>query len=114
MTNYIKPSIVFLILFLKSTFSMAGGFAVFKQQQIVVTATVTSTKFMDQNTNRNYLLIQNNGATNVTVTFGAAQTGSEGIIIPPGGSYEPIKAFWDAVYLKAASSTDAVVLIEGY
>ncbi len=105
---------LFIIAFFIGSLTYAGGFSVFKQQQIVVTATVTSTKFMDQNTNRNYLLIQNNGATNVTVTFGAAQNGSEGIIIPPGGSYEPIKAFWDAVYLKAASGTDAVVLIEGY
>lgn len=114
MINYFKIAIVFLVLMLRAQMSFAGGFAVFKQQQIVVSATVTSTKFMDQNTNRNYLLIQNNGATNVTVTFGAAQSGSEGIVIPPGGSYEPIKAFWDAVYLKAASGTDSVVLIEGY
>lgn len=105
---------LFIIAFFIGSLTYAGGFSVFKQQQIVVSVTGTSTKFLDQNSARNYLLIQNNGAANITVTFGAAQTGSEGIIIPPGGSYEPIKGFYDAVYLKSASGTVSTVLVEGY
>ncbi len=91
----------------------AGPITFTVSNQSVASVTTASTKFLSANSKRTYLLIQNNGSTNVIVKFGSAQTGSEGIVIPAGGNYEMFKPSIDAVYMKSASSTDSVQLLEG-
>jgi hypothetical protein len=78
-----------------------------------VTVNGTSTQYLPANTLRTYLIIQNAGAVNVIVKFGGVQTGSEGVVIGPGGNYEPIKAPANSVYMISASSTASVTLVEG-
>lgn len=78
------------------------------------TATGTSTKVLNQNGLRTYLIIINNSSTvTMYVKFGSAQTGTEGVAIPPLGNYEPIKAPSNSVYIDTASSTAAYTMIEG-
>lgn len=84
-------------------------------QQIKVTVTSAgSTKVLNQNPYRQYLLIQNNGAATVSLVFGAADSGGNGVIIPAsGGSYELIRPSTDSVYLNASSGSNSVIIIEG-
>lgn len=80
---------------------------------VPVTATVTSTKVLDANSLRSYLIIQNTGSVSVIVKFNSVQSGTEGIVIPAGGNYEPILAPGGSVWLRSASSTAAVTLLQG-
>lgn len=65
------------------------------------------------NPTRNYLLLQNKGSASVYVKFGSAHSGTEGIELAAGQSYEPIKAPADAIYMKSASGTQTVLTAEG-
>jgi hypothetical protein len=85
--------------------------------QSTFTCTNTSTKVMNANSARAYLLVENTGATNAaTITFGAAQVASEGVVLAPGGVYgalyEPKPAPVNSIYCKSASGT-TISLIEG-
>lgn len=106
--------LILALFLLLPSFALAGGFAVTLDSQSVVTVTGTSTQFLAANSAREYLLIQNNGTTNVIVKFGSAQTASEGVIIVAGGNYEPIKGIYDSVWMKSVSSTDSVTIVEGH
>lgn len=77
-----------------------------------VTATTTSTKFLEINPIRNYLLIQNNGSTDVYIKMSSAHSGTEGIKLVAGGAWEPILPPRNSIYIKAASGTDAVTILE--
>lgn len=93
--------------------AFAGVFAVTINQFITTNATSTSTKVLDTDTKRNYLLIQNNGSENITVKFGQVQTGGEGVVIPPGGNYEPYKGIVDSVWIWTLNTPQAVVILGG-
>lgn len=77
------------------------------------TATTTSTEAVPRNTNRRYLLIQNNGGVTIYVRFGSAHSGSEGVWIAAGGNFEPNVVPVDAVYVRSATSTALVSIYEG-
>lgn len=81
--------------------------------QSTVTATGTSTLVLAANLNRNYLLVQNKGSADVILKLGSVQSGSEGIIIPASGNYEPIRVPIDSLYLKSSTSTQSVFIYEG-
>ncbi len=81
--------------------------------ETAVTATTASTQWVAPNQSRGYLLIQNNGATNIIVKFGSTISASEGTVIQPGGSYEPSVMPIESVWIKTASSTDSVAITEG-
>ena len=85
----------------------------FYKAPVETTATVTSTLILPQNNLRRYLLIQNKGAVNIIIKFGSVQSGTEGIIIPSGGNYEPSVVPMGALYMRSASSTSAVMIEEG-
>lgn len=73
-----------------------------------------STKVLNANNLRTYLIIENTGATPIIVKFNSAISGSdEGLLIPAGGNYEPNEAPAGAVYLKAQSGSPTYVVIEG-
>lgn len=108
MKNFILLSSLFLSL---NSFAKENKTAI--TNQIGPTVTVASTQYLAQNLNRNYLLIQNNGATNVIVKFGSVQAGTEGVQIAPGLSYNPIAVPPDAVFIRSASATDPLTIIEG-
>lgn len=109
---------LFLFMIVASCFMVqsrahAGGFSVDASGLTTATVTTTSALLVAADPQRNYLIIQNNGATNVIVKFGSIQSASEGIIIPPGGNYEPFKGFRNSVFAKSASATDSVTVQEG-
>ncbi len=104
---------ILISLFLMVPAAFAVQDSIYMKQQLVVTVTTGSTKEMDENLLRKYLLIQNNGTTNVIVKLASTQSGSEGVVIVPGGNWEPSKAPTSALYMKSASSTDSVLIIEG-
>lgn len=79
-----------------------------------MTATTSSTQVLAQNNLRTYLLIQNTGAVGVIVKVATAtQSAGEGILIPSGGSYEPINAPFNAVWLESVSGTSTVTIVQG-
>jgi hypothetical protein len=93
-------------------------FAVSDQTKIAnkleVTATTTSTLALSGNTLRNYLIIQNRGTVSIYVALGSAHSGGQFFIeIIAGGNYEPFRVPREALYIKAATGTAAVTIIEG-
>lgn len=103
----------FLILCLLTVSALAAP-PIFKiKTQDSFTATTVSSKVLDEEPYRIYLLCQNNGAVSVNLKFESAHVASEGIIIPSGGYYEPVIAPSGAVYLKAASGSADVACTEG-
>lgn len=102
-----------LICLLFLVFSFQAGATEFYAAPVTGTAGV-SAKVLNQNNLRNYLLIQNLGATNIIAKFGSAISSSnEGVVIVAGGNYEPIVAPGNSLYLKAASGSPTYVVIEG-
>jgi len=81
--------------------------------QTELSVTTTSSQALPKNQDRKYLLILNKGSANVIVKFGSAHSASEGVLVPAGGNYEPFVSPIDSVYLKAASGTQTVLVIEG-
>lgn len=81
--------------------------------QISTSATITSTQILPDNPIRKYLIIENLGSTTIIAKFGSIQSGSEGIQIPAGGNYEPYSAPTESLWIKSASSTDSMMVLEG-
>lgn len=81
----------------------------------LTTASVTTSsgQVLVANPARKYLLIQNNGSASIYIKFDTTIAGTEGIVIPAGGSYEPIIAPMQAIYMKAVSGTNSVTIYEG-
>jgi len=105
--------LILLLMFLPSA-AFAGGFQVTMNEQYTATATVTSAQILIPSQQRYYLLIQNLSTTvNVIVKFGSAQTGTEGIQIPPGGNYEVREGVTDSLWVRSASSTAPIVVFGG-
>lgn len=80
----------------------------------VYTITTGSVLYLAANKNRTYLLVQNQDSSIVvTVNAGAAQSSSNGVKVSGGGHWEPITAPNGAIYLKAASGSPIVEIVEG-
>lgn len=78
------------------------------------TATTTSTLAKATNVNRKYLMIQNRGVEDIYIKTASVHTGGQvGIIIVGGGSWEPVDAPMESIYIKSASSTSDYTIIEG-
>lgn len=77
-----------------------------------VTATTTSTKILNVNNARTYLIIQNIGSNNVIVNT-ATQGGTQGLIVPPGGAYEPINAPINEIWVKSVGGSSNITVIQG-
>ena len=77
-----------------------------------VSATTTSALLLAANRKRCGLLLVNDGAVTVYVKPGSALTGTEGVPIIASGNWEPYRMFGDALYIKAASGTQSVRVIE--
>lgn len=73
----------------------------------------SSKPVLNQNDLRNYLVIQNNGATDVFINFGnKATTGNIRIIA--GGNYEPLIAPTNSIYLVSnTGQTNLCAIVEG-
>lgn len=104
--------LLLILLLISSSLAYAVPTAV---TQTEMTVTTTSTIAVAANAKRNYLLVQNNGSTNVWMKFNSAHTGGQHfIVILAGGNVEFNNVVpRSAVYLASASSTDAVVIDEG-
>lgn len=83
--------------------------AIYSMKTVVVG--VANTLFSDANPARAYLLVQNNGSVNIQIGF--LKSSNPGIIIPPGGNYEPIKTPVDAIYLVSGTASQSVLIVEG-
>lgn len=82
--------------------------------QTEVEVTGTSTKFLNQNNLRAYLMVINTGSEAVYLKFGSTiQTSTEGIPLPAGWFYENTEGPSNAVWLVTASSTSTVIYMEG-
>ena len=113
--TFLKTIAIFLALFAASENVQALPYERSTDIKIQTNATVTttSTKLVNANWARNYILIQNLGTTNVLVKFGSAHSGTEGITIFPSGNYEPFLVPVGDIYMRSSTSTDDVVIIEG-
>ncbi len=80
----------------------------------VFTADPASSKaVLNANVERNYLLIQNNGGSDVFVNFGS-KASLTGIKIVSGGNYEPTVVPVDSVYLTSNTGfTNLCAVVEG-
>ena len=106
---------IFLVLLTLFSFVLPTiSFANFTvQNQLTVSVTTVSTQQLPSNLSRKYLLIINNGSNSIVVKFGSVQTGTEGVLVPSGGNYEPSSVPADAVFMESASGTNTVTIIEG-
>lgn len=107
----IKAFLSLLLLFLLVTMDAFGASGI--KTQTTANASGTSTLLLAENRSRNYILIQNRGATNVYIKFNSAHSGTEGIEIVAGGNWEPPEAPKNAIYMKSASGTPSITTIEG-
>ena len=93
------------------------SFSAFSQTQLLApiesTATTVSTLFAASNNTRNYLLVQNKGTGIIYVKAGSVHSGTEGVLIPAGGNWEPIQAPLDSIWIKAAAGVQAISIIQG-
>ena len=72
------------------------------------------TLLMSDNDRRIYLLVQNNGADDVYVSFQGVATVNSGVLVPSGGgSYQPFIAPHSSVYIVAAHTQSSGVSVEG-
>lgn len=81
--------------------------------QSEVTTSTTSTEALAANPKRRYLRVVNKGAETVYLKFGSASTGTIGLPLATTVTYEPSVVPTDAIFLKAASNTPVVLVIEG-
>lgn len=97
--------------------SKAEPFYVLTQTDVTALATPTPTgspsPALANNLARIYLLVVNKGANSVYFKCGSSFSGTEGVLIPAGGNYEPLKAPLCDVYLKSASGSNIVSILEG-
>lgn len=100
-----------LFVFVLSMSAFAAESSVFNHSEVSVTT--TSAQAIAANQSRKYLLVQNKGSTSVLLKVDSAHSASEGVEIPAGGNYEPAAVPLNAIFLKAASGTNACVVVEG-
>ena len=95
--------------------NMSEQFQLDSGRQFVFTATTTSTAALSVNMNRGYLLIQNSCAStaNITVVLRAQESGSNGIQLSPCSSWEFDKVPTNSVWIKSASGSQPVIIVEG-
>lgn len=112
-TGEFKLKLLLLVLCLLSfsAYSVSDNFI--ESYQGSVTATTTSTQYLTANKSRNYLLIVNNGDDSVLVKMGSAHTASEGVLVGPGGSWEPSTPPNGSIWIKASATTSSVYILEG-
>lgn len=82
-------------------------------RQLEVTATTTSNLVIGGHVKRNYLLVVNKGTGPVLLKFVSAHTGTEGILVPAGGNYEPMRVPMDSLYIRSVSGSQLVSVTEG-
>lgn len=81
--------------------------------ELNLSITTTSTQALPYDKFRRYLLILNRGTDSIYVKVNSVHTGTEGIIIPYGGNWEPVIAPINSIYIKAASGTQDVIVLHG-
>lgn len=79
-----------------------------------VTATTTSAKILDKDDGRCAFIIQNKGTENVFIKTVTAHTGTEGLLLVPGGNWSPAEPPRDAIFVKAEANTSAVAVADGH
>lgn len=103
----------FLALLLFALPANAGFFSFDVKSQKSVTVTTVSALVEPADEYRNYLMIQNQGTGDISITFGHAQTGTEGFILEPGASYEPLRTQRNSVFIKGVLAPQLVVVLTG-
>jgi hypothetical protein len=78
-----------------------------------MSVTATAAVALNQDTSRRYLRVQNKGAANVYLRFGATISGSEGITLSPAQDMVFYPAPINSVYAKALTGTNTVVFQVG-
>ncbi len=75
---------------------------------------VKSEEALPANAGRTYLLIQNNGAGTIQISFGNKADGFNSVEIASGGNYEPWVIPSSSINVKASAANSRVVIVEGY
>lgn len=78
--------------------------------QTDVTVTTVSTKRVNLNGNRRCLIIVNKGTDSIFVKPDSAHSGTEGVLIPAGGNWEPFVVPINALWIKANSGSQTVTI----
>lgn len=105
-----KKIFLLVLLFPSLLFAVTDSFSLNLQSETDIS---TATQVLAVNTKRNYLMIHNKGSESILIKFGSTISASEGLLLPAGGYYEPMKAPRTSVYIKATTGTQTVLVIEG-
>lgn len=89
--------------------SPIGSGVSFVQFSFNVTAN-TVRQIAPQMLNRKYLLIQNNSGTNLFVGIGTEIDGTNGLLIPANGYYEPYTAPTNSIFVFSAVDSNGVFI----
>ncbi len=87
-----------------------SGFAVDITEGVSGMATSSPFIALAANNNRNYLLIQNLGSSNLSVSFGSS---SVGILIPAGGNFEPEKGIRSKITVSSTLGSQSYAILGG-
>ena len=90
-----------LLIFALVTLSANAAFKT--QNQISGTATNTTTKILDKLEYRTYLVCMNTGSNPLFLKLGSAQSGTEGLKLNEGATWEPNLAPKDSILVRASS-----------
>jgi hypothetical protein len=101
-------------LIIVSFFTLSSALAVTNwKEPVTYSATTTSGVALAANTQRNYLMMQNKGSSDVYIKGGSVHSGTEGITLSAGSSWEPEEAPVGSIYIKASTGTQSISIIEG-
>lgn len=105
-----KKLLIFLtFLFSITAYASPGG----RWLQSTVSVTTSASMVLPERIGRQYLMIANKGSADIYMKVDSAPGAGEGVLIPAGGNYEAIYPANNPIFLKAASGTVSVELIEG-
>lgn len=103
-------SCLFLSLILCLSFESEATFQIKNQGEL--TSTPTSSKILDSESYRGYLILVNKCSVEVAVKLGSAHSANEGIKIPANGYWEPTEVPLDSIYAKSSTNC-AIDYLEG-
>lgn len=100
------------MLFSSQAFAAVDQFS--PTQQLTQVVSVTSTSYVSANKARKYLRIRNLDATVIVyVKIGSAHSAIEGVRLAAGEIWEPKVVPAGAIFIKSASVTPSVEIVEG-
>lgn len=82
-------------------------------EQTDATVTATASAILTENFDRDYLLIQNNGAETLYLNFSQTATTTNSVAIEAGKAYEPAAIPSNSISAVTASGSITIAIVEG-